>query len=74
MKKSRGDPAKKNNEGAILICDEPVVGAFPGLLEDLGNAFFIVFRCANDGEIIGCGVAHGDGSALVGEIVIDTTG
>ena len=43
MKKSRGDPAKKHNEGAVLIRDEPVVSAFPRFLENFANALFIFF-------------------------------
>ncbi|AEW73090.1 hypothetical protein EcWSU1_01651 [Enterobacter ludwigii] len=73
-KKSRGDPAKKHNEGAVLICDEPVVGAFPRFLQDFGDTRFIFFRAANDGEVV-CGrVTHRYGTVVFGKGVVNTTG
>lgn len=40
--------------------DKPIVGAFPGFLQDFANPVFVFFQTTDDGQIIAGGVTYRD--------------
>jgi hypothetical protein len=55
-----------------LFVDKPVIRAFPGFLQDLADAFFVLFSRANNRQIVCAGITDGNVTFVIRKMVLNT--